>query len=1119
MRNLTIAIALCGLATGSAQAAKMKLNDADRRAEPVIEEASSDAELALQQIQIPEGMEVSLWAAEPMLANPVAFAFDEHGRLFVSETYRYGSSTLDIRGYMGMLEEDMAFRTVEDRTQGIIDLFGDDAPNFAIESEILRLVQDTDGDGKADFSSAYADGFNSSVDGVASGVLARKGDVYFTNIPSLWKFEGIDAEGKAEKREEVLHGWGVHFGYTGHDFHGLILGPDGKLYFSIGDRGADVTAPDGSHIAYPDTGAVYRSNLDGTELEVVHTGLRNPQELAFDEFGNLFTGDNDCDNGDYERLVLIAEGGDSGWRIGHQHAPLGGAGVWMSEGWWQTQFEGRTKFALPPISYIEDGPSGIAYYPGTGLSPDYAGHLFITHFKGSIATSGVYTYTMKPKGAWFELEEKKLFAKGILPTDVTFAPDGKFYVLDWVNGWPKSAKGRVYTISDPEVQASPIVAETEKLYAEGMTGRSIEELAELLSHPNWNIRLEAQLELANRGEKSLSTFDKIANDGDASLHARLHATWGLGVLAEQKNEKAQAAIAKLAASDTGEDEVLAQATKLLGDHKIANSEQLLISLLAHSSNRVRYFAAQSLGKLEYAEAAPALLQAARENADEDPYLSHAIVMGLVGGKNKYALAEAANDESKAVRFAVLLTYRRLGDVNVARFLDDSDKEIVFEAARAINDAPIEGAYHSLADAIDSPFADDTILAIRALNARFRIGGSDNANFLAAYAANDSNPEQFRLEAITQLKSWPDPLQRDRVMGVYQPLASRDAQIAIDAFSNQAENFFASNNGSVQLKFIEAIEELGVNGLSDQLYSFTNNENAHGAARAAAFSLLNKLDDPRIDELVIAASQSIASELRLATLPIVSERSPEQAKVTLGLMATGSVEEQRVAYDTLAGSEQAFAVELLTQSLGRLDSGEVPHGAQLELIQAAKEHPSAAVQSAYQAYQAKVTADEDPSAAFTFALEGGNARAGRGVFYNNQVMACVRCHIANGPGDAAGPNLTDVALRLDRHELLESIIAPNAAIAEGFDNVILTLTNGTTVAGLVESETDQEITLKLTSGEIETYPQSTISKRDALPSSMPAIFAPLLSPTDLRDLVEYLTTLDQDPYSERATHGE
>src|SRR6185369_16725542 len=99
------------------------------------------------------GLKAHLWAAEPMLANPVAFDFDEKGRLFVSETYRYRSSVLDIRDYMGMLERDLALRTIEDRVKMQHEVFGEEAAKqFAIESEVVRLIADKDGDGVADSS-------------------------------------------------------------------------------------------------------------------------------------------------------------------------------------------------------------------------------------------------------------------------------------------------------------------------------------------------------------------------------------------------------------------------------------------------------------------------------------------------------------------------------------------------------------------------------------------------------------------------------------------------------------------------------------------------------------------------------------------------------------------------------------------------------------------------------------------------------------------------------------------------------------------------------------------------------------------------------------------------------
>src|SRR5262249_26570223 len=236
--------------------------------------------------------------------------------------------------------------------------------------------------------------FNTALDGIASGVLARKDRVWLTNIPELWLLEGTDAQGRAKSRQSLSHGYGVHFNFAGHDLHGLVFGPDGKLYFSMGDRGATVSTKEGKTLAYPDEGTVFRCNADGTELEVIYRGLRNPQELAFDNYGNLFTGDNDFDHGDEERLVYVVEGGDSGWRLGYQHTLIGYEYVpWKSEEIWmahqsrladyngqrmpsRTPDTGRRPAAyLPPISNIDSGPAGLAFYPGTGLPGKYNDHF------------------------------------------------------------------------------------------------------------------------------------------------------------------------------------------------------------------------------------------------------------------------------------------------------------------------------------------------------------------------------------------------------------------------------------------------------------------------------------------------------------------------------------------------------------------------------------------------------------------------------------------------------------------------------------------------------------------------------------------------------------------------
>src|SRR5207237_7402101 len=114
----------------------------------------------------------------------------------------------------------------------------------------------------------------------------------------------------------------------------------------------------------------------------------------------------------------------------------------------------------------------------------------------------------------------------------------------------------------------------------------------------------------------------------------------------------------------------------------------LAGRLEDASPRVRFFAAIALGKLGRAAAMGPLLAMLRAQAEKDPYLRHAGVMGLVGSGDAAAWKRAASDESAAVRMGILLALRRLGDPEVVRFLNDSDPRLVLEAARAINDVPI-----------------------------------------------------------------------------------------------------------------------------------------------------------------------------------------------------------------------------------------------------------------------------------------------------------------------------------------------------------------------------------------------------------------------------------------------
>src|SRR5258706_2892766 len=591
----------------------------------------------------------------------------------------------------------------------------------------------------------------------------------------------------------------------GQDLQGLRRGPDGRLYFSIGDRGCHVVTKEGKVLDNPDSGAVFRCDPDGSNLEFVATGLRNPQELAFDQYGNLFTADNNCDYGDYARWVYVVEGGETGWRVGYQFTiePMG-AEQGLAETLGQIEAEDRVAWSLPPVAYAGPGPSGIAYYPGTGLGDQYKDHFFMCDFRGGASNSGVWSVQFKPKGAWFEAAEKKQFVWNLLPTDLEFAVDGGLYVSDWVNGWFRPMKGRIWKVTNPQIGKSELVLETKRLIAEGMEKRSPEELVKLLAHADQRVRLEAQYELADRGESVVPLLHKRLTDDNEQL-ARIHSIWALGQIA-RKQSKVLEPVVKLL--DDADSEIRAQAAKALGDAKFTGAYDGLVRKLRDETQRVRFFAAMGIGKIGKPEETFKILDMLRQNADRDGYVRHAGVMGLLWLNDKGAIEAAANDESSSLRLAALLVMRRNKDAGIARFLNDPQTPLVEEAARAINDELLEPAMPQLAGIIARKNLTRT-LWLRAINANLRLGGAEQAAAVTRFAADETNPEDARAEALWALANWSEPRGRDRVMGLWRPLPKRDSSIVTNVVKPVVGQLAMNGPTKVRAGAIELIEKLGI----------------------------------------------------------------------------------------------------------------------------------------------------------------------------------------------------------------------------------------------------------------------------------------------------------------------
>jgi quinoprotein glucose dehydrogenase len=1128
----------------------------------------SDAELSVKKLQPAPGLKVELFASAPLFENPVAFSIDERGRVFIAESHRWKDSIFDVTRETNWLLNDLSFRTVDDRAAFLQKEFATNLTLLTKDSEIVRLVEDRDGDGRAETSSVFADGFNQTVSGVAAGILARHGEVWFTCIPDFWKFTNDDlrmtnqtpASAKSDsnaRKSEIVNrkllatGFGVHIGVSGHDLHGLALGPDGKIYFSSGDRGFAVHTKEGKFLNNPDSGAVLRCNPDGSDLEIFATGLRNPQELAFDQYGNLFTDDNDTAGEDPSRLIYVVEGGDYGWRASYQF--MNGYGPWVQETNWLGGIDGT----LPLSGEVAQGPSGLAFYPGTGLPDKYENHFLACDFP-----KGIWSFAVKPKGAGYEVVDKEKFLWNLGATDVDFGPDGSAYALDWGQSYSMPNSGRIYRVFDESrssrresahsknskekseslVNSSP--AEVKKLLSEGMEIRSVEELAKLLGHPDMRVRLDAQFELAKREfDLKFKTGSFPVNLATVALNstnrlARLHALWGIEMVERMRREASLKPNLKLddwahLQSDgrnipeflseillDKDAEIRAQATKLFPDF----SWWMDPALLSDPSPRVRFFAALALGKATLdpeikmdasQKILSALFRMLKQNADADAYLVHAGVYALMNIGDFDAIQSAAKNKNVSIRRAALLAMRRMERPEIAQFLNDPEPKLVREAARAINDVPINAAMPQLAAMLQraaelhsaettaNPNALEQILR-RGINANFRLGQDTNAIVLANFSTNTNAPEAMRAESLDALSDWENPSQIDRVMGLWRPLPKREIAVAQNAFQSVSEKLFQSNSEKVLLAAVRCVRKLNLNETALFPIFKTSQSSAVRVEILQTLAEFKSGDLPKVVELALASSDAT---LRAEGIKSIALLAPEQAVPFLERLLTteNDLRIQQTAFATLGKLTNASAADVLTRQLNLLLAGKIAPELKLDLLDAAEKSGDARIVELLNRYKAALRKD-DSLAEFRVALVGGDAARGKKIFHEREDVACLRCHAIKGKGGNVGPDLGGIAKRQSRDYLMESILEPNKQIAPGFENIIVTLKSGNVAAGIVKSEDANELILNSPEDGIVKIKKGEIAKRERGLSSMPEGMGKMLTKFELRDLIEFLAEL-------------
>jgi putative heme-binding domain-containing protein len=1053
------------------------------------------------------------WSGELNIPDPVACSVDPQGRVYVTSDSRRKVGDLDIREHTMWIPDDVAMTSIDEKRAflhrelapgkmraprgGIADHNGDgsiDWKDLTFYSEKIYQVRDTNGDGVADKVTVFADGFNTEVTGIAAGVMYYDGWVYATIAPDLWRLKDTNDDGVADIREIVVHGFGLHMAYAGHDMHGLSVGPDGRIYWSIGDKGVNVTSKEGKKFFYPNEGCIMRIEPDGTGFEVYAHGTRNVQEPAFNEYGDLIGVDNDADQpGERERFVFLPETSDSGWRCNFQYMRM--TSPWMREGIWRPKFDGQAAYFLPPILSYSDGPAGFKFEPGTALSDGQRGMFILNEFP----SGKMKAFHATRDGATFRMTDERVLNEGIMGIGLSWDPDGSMMMADWIGGYPLDGIGALWRV-DAKGPDEAARRDTKAILTTGFAQRPDAELVAQLNHRDQRVRQGAQLELAKRGKKAELLAAAAATNPNQL--GRIHAIWGYGQLLRRGAAEAAPVLALLKDADP---EIRRQAVKILGDAAQAAAKGqggALIPLLADESPRVRLLAAIALGKFQEAAAVEPLFAMAEKDG-ADPTLRQGIVAGLEGCAPVARLAAAKSSASVPVRLVSIVALRRRAAPEVAAFLDDANPLVAQEAARAIHDdLSIPAALPALAACATQATRGEVFLR-RAINASLRLGTPEAAARLVALGLDAAAPRAMRLEALNALKIWNTPPRLDLVDGrarTFQP------QPIAAVLTPKLDALLALTDPGLKALAIEIMVAHQLKAGGEQIAAIVADPTASGSLRAQALRLMegdraSPAFARALDGALAAGSPAPLHRAALELLP-AAQASRLAAEVHATLATRSDAEKQHAI--ALLARAGAPATDAELAALGAtLVAGTCAPALQLDVMEALQARSAAnpALAAQLKAWAAHPVVTQHPEL-----LAGGDATRGRDIVADHLAANCMACHsVMPNSGSTVGPNLRMIGRERAPAYLLEALLEPSAKLAPGFGMVNVTLKDKTEVTGTLASETPTAVTVRAFDGTRRTVKRSDIASQTPPASIMPPMGA-ILQPREIRDVVAYLSSL-------------
>lgn len=1031
---------------------------------PTVAAGQQTPDGALRAFTVAAGLKLDLFASEPMFVNPTCIDVDHLGRVWVCESVNY---RCDLR------------KQKRNRAQG----------------DRIVILQDTNGDGTADRATTFFQekDFIAPL-GVAveplPGPHAAAVRVYVCHSPHLYVFEDRDGDGKADGPPKILL---TGFGGYDHDhgIHGVHFGPEGKLYFSVGDQGVkNLKDKNGKVWSTNQTdcraGTIWRCNTDGSGLELVAHNFRNQYEPAVNSFGTIFTSDNDDDGNQQTRICYVMPGGNYGyWPRGK------GESHWHEEQPGVVHKVLRTGFG---------SPTGMCWYEGSLLAPIFAEHLrgmgqsgpyegYLLHTDAG--PREVRLFGVRPKGAGYELDKVNLVTSTdnwFRPSDVCVAPDGSVFISDWYDpgvgghGMGDTTRGRIYRLTLTKGPMPP--APTLDLASDAG-------LAAALRSPNLAARHGAFQALRARPEADLIAWaDRFAAQ-DSDLLASAREGWLRSHTRSFEQVLVKTYLPLLEKSDaefTRTSERVVAAPMDQAPSPLVLMERILSDVsggLDRAEPTVKRFYRRLAERLDHAPSSRELLLALRHApaAEVKDWLPPLIQR--FDGRDHFYLAAlniacGADPQRRAV---ILADFDKLFPA-----WDDRVAALVRELQPPSVMATLD---RKLADPHRTP--------------------AQKAQILEILTVSDARAGE-RVLAILQQPDLAPELRDQAVQGLVSFLPTKWRELRNHADLVRVVKQMLKHPAT-QRQAIDVIVASESVALAEHLVDLANDDEAALDPRRQAIAALGAFkNDKFITDLAgLLDQQSLQGEViqalgvngRPKAVDLLEEvlrseqRSAASRRQAVAALASCRLGAQRLLQMNHRQALPPFVLADVAFYLRNSPHQDLRNQALLAFPIAAKMDPN------------KLPAIAD------LVARKGDPEHGKAVFATKDI-GCVRCHAVQGVGGNVGPDLSMIGVKASRENLLESILFPDKAIADQFVQWVVLDQRGLVTSGVLVEETPEHVVLRDGFGKDHKIAVKDIEQRTKSPKSvMPSDILPLMNDQDLMDLVTYLETLKTPAWSPAA----